>query len=525
MGKQGPCYHCGVTSTPLWRNGPPDKPVLCNACGSRWRTKGTLTNYTPLHSRGEAIESDVSNFPKVKNPSLKLKEDKLHKRKQNDIIEEAKGEEAGFALYRRGLEEDTSTRSSSGSAISYSESCVQFASTDAKDIRGSAQSNAWDSLIPSRKRTCVNRQKPSSVEKLTKELYCILHEQELSYLSGTSEEDLLFETTTPMVSVEIGHGGVLIRPPNSLAQEEESEASSLLTESKAHFLNDDCSRSTSHHVNIPSKGCNFSEVGDGIVKTNIGEPIQEDSQRNKTSDDECDILWSSNSPLISIDLKDVINFEEFTRHLVHEEKLTSYLTSVDTNQLPESLKRMFDSHQFQETLSSFQQLLSEGIFDNSFSGENIWEFKILKKLVLNDMVKARWVEQYKLHKVPKGKQIRREKGVPSAFRFPDCHDAVELKTNHDGPCRQKFPKPKSLMKLPKRLPRNGSITLPSIKSQPANSNDISDKASCYNKEQTPNYGHCFSPKSLFATSSPDRNSMLDAMHGLVDDPELMLGFP
>ncbi|CAM8877726.1 unnamed protein product [Rhodiola kirilowii] len=22
MGKQGPCCHCGVTSTPLWRNGP-----------------------------------------------------------------------------------------------------------------------------------------------------------------------------------------------------------------------------------------------------------------------------------------------------------------------------------------------------------------------------------------------------------------------------------------------------------------------------------------------------------------------
>ncbi len=40
------------TATPLWRNGPPEKPVLCNACGSRWRTKGTLLNYMPMHSGG-----------------------------------------------------------------------------------------------------------------------------------------------------------------------------------------------------------------------------------------------------------------------------------------------------------------------------------------------------------------------------------------------------------------------------------------------------------------------------------------
>ncbi|KAL4301704.1 hypothetical protein GQ457_10G023340 [Hibiscus cannabinus] len=47
MGKQGPCFHCGVESTPLWRNGPPEKPVLCNACGSRYRIGKPLENYTP----------------------------------------------------------------------------------------------------------------------------------------------------------------------------------------------------------------------------------------------------------------------------------------------------------------------------------------------------------------------------------------------------------------------------------------------------------------------------------------------
>jgi len=44
----------GRADTPLWRNGPPEKPVLCNACGSRWRTRGTLENYMPLHAGGWA---------------------------------------------------------------------------------------------------------------------------------------------------------------------------------------------------------------------------------------------------------------------------------------------------------------------------------------------------------------------------------------------------------------------------------------------------------------------------------------
>lgn len=79
--------------------------------------------------------------------------------------------------------------------------------------------------VPSKRRTVVNL-KPS-VEKLTKDLYSIWHEQQSSNLSGSSEEDLLFEGEMQMGSVEIGHGGVLLRYPSSKAVEEESEASSL----------------------------------------------------------------------------------------------------------------------------------------------------------------------------------------------------------------------------------------------------------------------------------------------------------
>ena len=34
------CRSCGATETPQWRNGPDGPRTLCNACNSRWRTKG-----------------------------------------------------------------------------------------------------------------------------------------------------------------------------------------------------------------------------------------------------------------------------------------------------------------------------------------------------------------------------------------------------------------------------------------------------------------------------------------------------
>lgn len=43
----GPCNHCGRTESPLWRKGPDDKPVLCNACGARWLVKRNLEGYSP----------------------------------------------------------------------------------------------------------------------------------------------------------------------------------------------------------------------------------------------------------------------------------------------------------------------------------------------------------------------------------------------------------------------------------------------------------------------------------------------
>lgn len=42
MSNQKTCCFCKVTVSPLWRNGPPEHPTLCNACGVRHARRGTL---------------------------------------------------------------------------------------------------------------------------------------------------------------------------------------------------------------------------------------------------------------------------------------------------------------------------------------------------------------------------------------------------------------------------------------------------------------------------------------------------
>ena len=120
----------GGAGTPLWRNGPPDKPVLCNACGSRWRTKGSLANYTPMH-RKDDIDDDEPRVSKLKPPTSKLKS---QKKKPNHIIME-NGPFSGQNFRKMG-DVDQSYRSSSGSAVSYSGSCAPYGAADASEMTG-----------------------------------------------------------------------------------------------------------------------------------------------------------------------------------------------------------------------------------------------------------------------------------------------------------------------------------------------------------------------------------------------------
>ncbi|CAI7749587.1 unnamed protein product [Closterium sp. NIES-53] len=114
MGKQGPCNHCGVAVTPLWRNGPPEKPVLCNACGSRWRTRGTLVNYMPLHAGGLGLSSAAATKWRLKNPGARQ-----HPHSQCPSAANGKrtdGEEDGGAEAQKGADAWLAEKGAGGTA-------------------------------------------------------------------------------------------------------------------------------------------------------------------------------------------------------------------------------------------------------------------------------------------------------------------------------------------------------------------------------------------------------------------------
>ncbi|XP_023539802.1 GATA transcription factor 26-like isoform X3 [Cucurbita pepo subsp. pepo] len=461
--------------TPLWRNGPPDKPVLCNACGSRWRTKGSLANYTPLHARADPDEYDDKRLSRLKNSSVyKNKEVKLLKRKHYQDHGVVVGVIPDHAQsFHKAVDEDTSNRSSSGSAISNSESCAQFGGADGSDLTGPSQSTAWESMVPSRKRTCVDRPKSTAVEKLTKDLYTILREQQ-SYFSGSSEEDLLFESETPMVSVEIGHGSILMRHPSSIAREEESEASSISVDHKHFSVNEAYSESSI----VPST------LGIGRKHSNGQAFLQEQIKKDRPQSEKVQALGNHNSPLCNIDLTIILNFREFTKQLTSgdQRELMKYLPSVDTEELPDSLNSMFESPQFKENLNSFKQLLTEGVFDFSFPGAKREDCKMLSRLVLWDLSKSKWVEQYD-----------RLKKCSTSF--------VDDKRLLDGQ-NKKFSETRITMTSPRRVTTKTSVE----------SKELVDDS------------FCFSPRSLFALPSDGSSFTLESLHFDEDsfDQDLLL---
>lgn len=522
MGKQGPCYHCGITYTPLWRNGPPEKPVLCNACGSRWRTKGTLANYTPLHARAfEATDSSDYKCGHGKKGLQNPKQQRSNKRKEP-------GEDDEFGIlesdpqYAIGVDEDASNRSSSGSGISYSEGCMQYGGTVGMDNSGSVYPPVWDSPIPSKKRTCMYRKRPSSVVKLMKGLRYILREQDSSYLSGSSE-DLLFACKAPMVSTEIGLGSVFIRQPQSVTWEEESEASSLLVENKGYNTADVVTQADSGAVNYSAQLQKEDKYLTEREKVNV-KHLQQDSYKccgpNKVLSENFpynkhDVLRSCHSPLIFVELEDIVNFDSFVGILTVQEQteLMDYVSSVDIARVPESLQCMFKSVQFEEALTNFQQLLSEGMFEIYMSGLDPQLKQILQKLIVTDLTNSKWIERYRQTE----NQSKRRRVLDSAKVVQN-----KISTKEKGSCLSSksgtyLAVKKSLDWQPDKIITGSDDCMQSPgnpqKSKSANVSHANEDTGCPSKSEVkfdiePKYGSCFSPSNLFA-SPLERSSLLD----------------
>ncbi|KAG8646182.1 hypothetical protein MANES_10G131606v8, partial [Manihot esculenta] len=158
--------------TPLWRNGPPEKPVLCNACGSRYRIRGTLANYTPKHAQGQPLAKRLRTISKC---SFKTEEN------------------------YSSSDDDDSTQS----AISCSLSSCSFSGI---------QESFWKSCIPSRKRSLYVQRSLTPIERFQRELRNILVHDPL--ISSENEDDILIYNSNHLrVSRnEIGLGSFLLKP-------------------------------------------------------------------------------------------------------------------------------------------------------------------------------------------------------------------------------------------------------------------------------------------------------------------------
>ena len=63
-----------ISVTPLWRNGPEDKPVLCNACGSRYKKRGSLglEDYLPKNFQPEFFDKYKDQKGRKKKSSFSI---------------------------------------------------------------------------------------------------------------------------------------------------------------------------------------------------------------------------------------------------------------------------------------------------------------------------------------------------------------------------------------------------------------------------------------------------------------------
>ncbi|CAA7393151.1 unnamed protein product [Spirodela intermedia] len=349
----------------------------------------------------------------------------------------------------------------------------------------------------------MGRPKPSSVEKLTRDLHSILHQQ-ASYISGSPEDELLYETETPWGSVEIGNGGVLIRHPNAAILEDESEASSLPIDNKLATASEAYSGASSLPVNSVGKE---DPVDEKVKRT---PPAEEHARRDKVPLEKFSMLRCKDSPLTYVDLTEIVNLEVFMRHLTSEEQqqLMKYLPSIDAARPPESLKSMFQSPQFTENMSYYRQLLADGTFDMNGSGVTADESRALKKLVLTSSLKSKWVEYHTKIKSSRNNEAKRRKGVRTGPGLLGSSSSVPLRRPNDR-LSQNPPEKKSSIKSPKRSSKLRVTNLRSLKSPQPNSME--------------NTLSIFSPRGMLA-SPLQVNPLLDSLQfdGEDSDQDLLL---
>ncbi|CAK9268131.1 unnamed protein product [Sphagnum jensenii] len=416
-GKQGPCGHCGIETTPLWRNGPPEKPVLCNACGSRWRTKGTLLNYMPMHSGGFGGAGSKEGVARRKKGSHKRSSDPAcsHKRKEpsGGHVEIRTPASLHHPLLLKDAEEELKTTSSLESGVFGPDSDALSRSSPVQS--DSSAGLGWEGPIPSRKRTPMVRG-CTSLEKLISHFQELMNESPPQSCptarSSESAEELLVEGTPSIMTVEKGVDIEFIQQnPMPLLQEPAVEVMSFLMESAgnveamqgmdARFSNGVVVEPLNEAPIFPAQGKEkpshfLKEMEDmGYLRSDHrlvpNKALLENFPCNKQ-----DVLQGCQSPLVFLEMKEILSFDTYTGLLTDQEQgqLARLVSPVDINRIPESLKEMFNSGQFEGALVNFQQLLSEGMFDSLEPGMDAGVLEHLQQLLTaSDLNSSGWMER------------------------------------------------------------------------------------------------------------------------------------
>ncbi|XP_024364462.1 GATA transcription factor 26 isoform X1 [Physcomitrium patens] len=401
MGKQGPCGHCGIATTPLWRNGPPEKPVLCNACGSRWRTKGTLSNYMPMHSGGfggSAIPEGSALVRGRRNSKKLFSEPRSHKRKEP--CEGHRETRAPLRLQKRSLKaagNDSISTSSLSSNVSGLDDAANITSSNTH-LDVAVSSPFWEGHIPTRRRTSTSRV-CTSVDRLSQQFQQVVCDVPTtsSTMMHDFADDLLVDSKPSTMADEIGLGSVFIRQ-TTLGVDK--------TESRSHSVEDP------YHTRVQNNGAPLQQLPNGTErltsvrgKEKAKEYKKVDSGHLKATNtllenypyNKRDVLQSCQSPLAFLELKDILNFDTFTGLLTEQEQgqLMRFLSSVDVPEASESLKEMFTSAEFEGSLNNFQHLLEEGMFEVSMLGVNSRILQHFQQLLIQtDLTSSGWMEQF-----------------------------------------------------------------------------------------------------------------------------------
>ncbi|KAF6168778.1 hypothetical protein GIB67_012176 [Kingdonia uniflora] len=218
MGRQGPCNNCKTKSSPFWRSRPLGKSILCNACRSRYRLRGTLANYTlKAHVRALAPlqYNNNRNFQDYKVQTAKNPTNWQIRKVHSEERIKDKTAVLPYYLCPSGFQDGTSNGSCSGSSSLVSGSHIQLGSMD-WNASGPVKLSFLDFHIHTKKGSRT---------------------QDSSFQSVSLEEVLLYESGDPTYSSETVYGYYLLKSQSVSSKEEESEASSPIVENKVACVN------------------------------------------------------------------------------------------------------------------------------------------------------------------------------------------------------------------------------------------------------------------------------------------------